>query len=325
MKERILELLNRAAGEYLSGQAISEALGVSRAAVWKAVQALENEGIAIEAVTRRGYRLAEKTDRLSPGNLLPYLSRDHRESLLCFPTISSTNDYAKTLAVPDKSQNYYLAAEEQTGGRGRRGRSFYSPARQGLYLTGLYFPEVPPARASRFTAYGAVAVCRAMQEVCGLTAEIKWPNDILWQGKKLCGILTEMALEGESGAIQYMICGMGINLSQQPEDFPEAFRDLAASLRMATGQTPPRNLLCAALINALDEAYEAFLKEDPLWLQDYICHCATLNREVVLLSGPEKIPAFAEGISEDFGLMVRYADGRRETVYAGEISLERRG
>ena len=324
MKERILELLNRAAGEYLSGQAISESLGVSRAAVWKAVQALENEGIAIEAVTRRGYRLAEKTDRLSPGNLLPYLSRDHRESLLCFPTISSTNDYAKTLAVPDKSQNYYLAAEEQTGGRGRRGRSFYSPAGQGLYLTGLYFPEVPPARASRFTAYGAVAVCRAMQEVCGLTAEIEWRNDILWQGKKLCGILTEMALEGESGAIQYMICGMGINLSQQPEDFPEAFRDLAASLRMATGQTPPRNLLCAALINALDEAYEAFLKEDPLWLQEYICHCATLSREVVLLSGPEKIPAFAEGISEDFGLMVRYADGRRETVYAGEISLERR-
>ena len=324
MKERILELLNRAAGEYLSGQAISEALGISRAAVWKAVQALEKEGFAVEAVTRRGYRLTESSDRLSPGNLLPFLARDHRDSLFCFPTVSSTNDYAKTLAVPDKSRSYYLASEEQTGGRGRRGRSFYSPAGLGLYLTGLYFPEVPPARASRFTAYGAVAVCRAIREVCGLIPEIKWPNDILWQGKKLCGILTEMALEGESGAIQYMICGMGINLGQQPADFPEAFRELAASLRMATGTAPRRNLLCAALINALDEAYEAFLKEDPLWLQEYTSHCSTLNREVVLLSGQEKNPAFAEGISEDFGLMVRYPDGRRETVYAGEISLERR-
>ena len=324
MKERILELLNRAAGDYLSGQAISEALGVSRAAVWKAVQALENEGIAIEAVTRRGYRLAEKTDRLSPGNLLPYLMQNHRESLLCFPTISSTNDYATTLAVPDKSQNYYLAAEEQSGGRGRRGRSFYSPAGQGLYLTGLYFPDVPPGRASRFTAYGAVAVCRAIRDVCGLEADIKWPNDILWQGKKLCGILTEMALEGESGAIQYMICGIGINLGQSPEDFPEEFRELAASLRMATGLMPRRNLLCAALINAMDGAYEAFLQNDPAWLADYRSHCATLDREVVLLSGQQKTPAFAEGISEDFGLMVRYEDGRRETVYAGEISLERK-
>ena len=318
-----MELLNQAPGEHLSGQAISKALGVSRAAVWKAVQALEQEGFAIEAITRRGYRLAKSSDRLSPGNLLPYLKRDHRASLLCFPTISSTNDYAKTLRVPDKSRNYYLAAEEQTGGRGRRGRSFYSPAGLGLYLTGLYFPEIPPTRASRFTAYGAVAACRALREVCGLTAEIKWPNDILWEGKKLCGILTEMALEGESGVIQYMICGLGINLGQQPEDFPEEFRELAASLRMATGTVPRRNLLCATLINALDEAYDAFLTEDPAWLEEYIRHCATLNREVVLLSGQEKIPAFAEGISEDFGLRVRYEDGRRETVYAGEVSLRR--
>ena len=324
MKEQILALLHQHIGQYLSGAVISRQLGVSRAAVWKSIQALQNEGWEIEAVTRLGYRLIAAPDRLTPGNILPFLKRDHGDSLFCYPTITSTNDRAKTLSVPDRRQNYYLAAEEQTGGRGRRGRSFYSPAGQGLYLTGLYFPDISPLRASRFTAYVAVAICRAVEEVCGFAPGIKWPNDILWEGKKLCGILTEMALESESGAIQYMITGMGINIAQDPEDFPEDIRDLAGSLKMACGKTPRRDTLCAALINALDDVYDAFLSEDPSVLEYYEAHCVTLGHAVTIIIGDQHIPAFAEALSDDFGLTVRYEDGRRETVYAGEVSLRSR-
>ena len=324
MKEQILALLHQYIGEFVSGASLSRQLGVTRAAVWKAVQALQKDGYEIEAAPRKGYRLTAAPDRLSPGNLLPRLKNDHRGSLLCFPTITSTNDRAKTLAVPDRTRNYYLAAEEQTGGRGRRGRSFYSPAGLGLYLTGLYFPDISPLRASRFTAYAAVAVCRAVEEVCAFTPEIKWPNDILWEGRKLCGILTEMALESESGAIQYMLTGMGINVGQTPEDFPEDIRSLAASLRMATGRTPRRDVLCAALINALDDAYAGFLSEDPVYLSYFQAHCVTLGRPVTIIIGDQRTPAHAEALSDDFGLIVRYEDGRRETVYAGEVSLRSR-
>ncbi|MBO4839153.1 MAG: biotin--[acetyl-CoA-carboxylase] ligase [Lachnospiraceae bacterium] len=324
MKEQLLALLTQHIGEYISGASVSRQLGVTRAAVWKAVQALQKDGFEIEAAPRRGYRLTAAPDRLTPGSILPRLQNDHRDSLLCFPTITSTNDRAKTLAVPDRSQNYYLAAEEQTGGRGRRGRSFYSPAGLGLYLTGLYFPDISPLRASRFTAYAAVAVCRAVEEVCGFAPVIKWPNDILWEGRKLCGILTEMALESESGAIQYMLTGMGINTGQAPEDFPEDIRDIAASLKMATGTAPRRDTLCAALINALDDAYAGFLSEDPAFLAYYQARCATLGHAVNILTGDQVTPAFAESLSDDFGLTVRYEDGRRETVYAGEVSLRAR-
>ena len=321
MKNKLLTLLSQSPHAPLSGPFLSRELGVTRAAVWKCVQTLQKEGYEIESIPRKGYRLLSSPDRLTAGNIQPLLKKNHEGSLLCFPSISSTNDHAKSLSVSDKSQNYYLAAEEQSAGRGRRGRSFYSPPGMGLYLTGLYFPEVPPTRASRFTAYAAVAVCRAVEALCAITPDIKWPNDILWQGKKLCGILTEMALEGESGAIQYLICGMGINVSQAAEDFPEDIRETAASLKMAAGGAPRRDSLCAALINEMDEAYRAFLTEDPAWLRYFESHCITLGKPVNILTGNQKTPAFAEGISSDFGLQVRYEDGSRETVYAGEVSL----
>ena len=323
MKDKIASLLNASAGTYLSGAAISRQLGISRAAVWKAVQQLQKEGYEVEAAPRRGYRLLGAPDRLTPGQLLPLLEGKHRDSLLCFPTITSTNDYAKTMAVPDKSQAYYLLAEEQSGGRGRRGRSFYSPAGMGLYLSALYFPDIPPGTASRFTAYAAVAVCEAIEEVCGIKAEIKWPNDILWEGKKLCGILTEMALEGESGSIQYLICGMGLNIGQAPEDFPEDIRELAVSLKMILGHAPRRDKMAAALILALDRAYAAFLSQDSAYLSYFRSRCTTLGQAVYILSGDTKTPALALDLPEDFGLTVRYEDGRQDTVYAGEISLRK--
>lgn len=320
MKNQVLLLLKENAGQFISGSFISSKLGISRAAVWKIVQNLQAEGFTIEAVTRRGYRLTHAPDRLVPGNILPLLAKEHAPHVICFPSISSTNDYAKTYSCPDLKKNYYFAAEEQTGGRGRRGRSFYSPPGTGLYLTGLYHPQIDPSAASIFTAYAAVAVCRAVEEVCGFSPDIKWPNDILWKGRKLCGILTEMALEGESRSIQYMISGIGVNVGQEEADFPEDIREIAGSLKMVAGKAPRRDALCAALINELEKAYEGFLKTDPSYRSFYESRCITLGKDIFIITAQEKTPAFAEALSDDFGLVARYEDGRCETVYAGEVS-----
>ena len=321
MKEAVLAILKQQEGEFVSGQSISETLSVSRAAIWKDIKALQDDGYQIEAVTRRGYRLTGGPDRLLRESVLPLLQRDHRESLICLKSIDSTNTYAKTLPAREGQERLYITAEEQTGGRGRRGRSFYSPAGMGLYLTGLYHPQTLPPFLSNFTAYVAVALCLAVEKTCGIRPQIKWPNDILFQGKKLCGILTELAFEGESGAVQYLITGMGINVGQQPEDFPGDIRDIAGSLAMFCQPKPALSPLCAALINELDAAYDAFLASDKRYWSLYRERCATLGQSIYILSGQQKTPAVAEGLAEDFGLMVRYEDGRRETVYAGEVSV----
>ena len=321
MKEAVLSLLMKNEGDFVSGEILSRELGVSRTAVWKDVSALRKEGFDIEAVNRLGYRLSGGPDRLLRSAVLPLLERDHADGLICLETVDSTNTYAKTLPAVPGQDRVYICAGEQTGGRGRRGRSFYSPAGLGLYLTGLYRPESLPPFLSNFTAYVAVAVCLAIEKTCGLRPAIKWPNDILYEGRKLCGILTELAFEGESGAVQYLITGMGVNVGQQPEDFPEEIRDIAGSLLMACGKKPPLSVLCAALINELDRAYDAFLRTDASYRELYRERCDTLGRPIHILSGGQKTPAFAEALAEDFGLMVRYEDGRRETVYAGEVSV----
>ena len=320
MKEAVLALLRQHEGAYLSGQEISRRLSVSRAAVWKDIKALQDDGYVIEAVTRRGYRLTGGPDRLIREEILPLLERDHEGSLICLKTVGSTNTYAKTLPA-EGCERVYITAEEQTGGRGRRGRSFYSPAGMGLYLTGLYHPQSLPPFLSNFTAYVAVAAALAIEKCGGIRPQIKWPNDILFEGKKLCGILTELAFEGESGAVQYLITGMGINVGQQPADFPEDIRDIAGSLAMFCPKKPSLSRLCAALINELDRAYDAFLSCDKSYWALYRERCATLGQAIHILSGQQKTPAFAEDLAEDFGLIVRYEDGRRETVYAGEVSV----
>ena len=324
MKEQVLALLIREEESYLSGEAISQTLGVSRAAVWKAIEALRADGFAIEAATRRGYRLAGSPDRLSPGTILPLLRKDRADRLICFDSIDSTNTYAKKIALQGAPDGTMILADEQTGGRGRRGRSFYSPAGQGVYLTGLYHPDVPPSRVSHFTAYVAAAVCRAIESTTACRPAVKWPNDILLSGKKVCGILTEMALEGETGLLQYLITGMGVNVGQLPEDFPEEIRPLATSLKAESGTDVKRSVLCAALINELDDAMEAFLREDRNYWQYYRTRCITLGCPVWILSGSRKDPAFAEDLAEDFGLIVRWENGSLETVYAGEVSLRSR-
>lgn len=323
MKDKVLALLTAAEPrEYISGEAMSEALGVSRAAVWKAIGALRQEGFTIEAATRRGYRLTGGPDLLTEGTVRPHLAAGRTAPLIVLPTVDSTNNYGKALAIAGAfADGTAIAADEQTGGRGRLGRSFLSPKGKGVYLTLLWKPPVAPAAAVNFTAFVAVAVCDGIEAACGVRPGIKWTNDIVLGGKKLAGILTEMAVEGETGALQYLITGIGINVNHGPEDFPPELRDIAASLASELGRPVDRGNLCACVINALDEMYDVWLAGGGDYPARYRAGCLTLGKPVRLIRGGTAEEAFAEDLSEDLGLIVRHPDGSRETVTTGEVSV----
>ena len=324
MKEEILALLAAQPDEYISGEAMSERLGVSRAAVWKAIDTLRQEGVAIDAVPRRGYRLASVPDRLTAGVITPHLRRtDGGSRLICLESVDSTNNYAKTLAMSGGGfrDGTAIVADGQTGGRGRLGRSFQSPKGKGIYVSLLYKPDVAPMRAVNYTAYAAVAVCDGIEAATGVKPAIKWTNDIMLGERKLCGILTEMAVEGETGSMQYLVTGIGVNVNHGPSDFSDEVRPIATSLAMALGRPVDRGRLCAAIIDALDAIYETWLHGGGDVWRRYRDNCVTLGRPVLILRGDRREEAFAEELSADFGLIVRHPDGRRETVTTGEVSI----
>ena len=321
-KQRILAMLKEQGKEYLSGEAMSQQLGISRAAVNKAVNSLRQDGYEIESATRTGYRLLTSPDLLTEGEIRPWLQAGELGSpLLCFSSVDSTNSYLKreSHSLPGGA---VAVADQQTGGRGRLGRAFHSPAHTGIYLSVLLKPELEPLQALNLTAYVAVAICEAVERATGLRPGIKWTNDLVLGGRKICGILTEMAIEGESGALQYVIPGIGLNVNETLEDFPEEVRPVAGSLAMAAGRKLERGRLAAEMINSLDRMYAAWQAGGGDYLERYRAACLTIGREVqVIRPGTPPQNAFAEGVDDAFGLIVRYPDGRRETVTAGEVSI----
>mgnify|MGYP000183137501 FL=1 len=265
-KDTILSLLRQSPGEFVSGEVIRQAAGVSRAAVSKAVAVLRQEGHEIESVTNRGYRLISLADSLRPEELRQRLTGHHiGQEIVCLPTIDSTNNEIKRRAVSGSVDGLVILADQQTGGRGRRGRSFVSPAGKGLYLSAALKPYCPLERVSSLTAWTAVALCDAIEQVCGVRPGIKWPNDLVLQDKKLCGVLTEMELEAETGSLGYVIIGIGINLRQNEADFGPEVAPTAISLQQALGRAPDRTELAAAVLLSLDKLYQDFPERAQGW------------------------------------------------------------
>ncbi|MGM9606849.1 MAG: biotin--[acetyl-CoA-carboxylase] ligase [Oscillospiraceae bacterium] len=321
-RDRVLALLKESGDSYCSGEKMSQALGLSRAAVWKAVEGLRQEGYDISSVPNRGYRLENSPDRLSAGELAGALSGcTVGGNLICLDSVDSTNNYLKKLADEGAPHGTVVLSGHQTGGRGRRGNSFLSPAGKGLYLSALLRPELPPMDVIDLTAWIAVAVCDAVEQVIGERPGIKWTNDIILRQKKLCGILTELSLEGESGALSYVVAGIGINVSQNAEDFGPEVAPVAISLEQALGRTIRRADLAAAVIRALDRLDRDFPAKKAEYLERYRADCLTTGHEVRLIQKGETRTAFAESIDDDFALVVRWSDGTRETVTAGDVSV----
>lgn len=319
-QERVYQALAERPGEYLSGQELSRQLGISRAAVWKAVEGLRRQGYDIEARSGLGYRLAAAGDRL-----------DRREVSLCFAAprdnwqvlseVDSTNTLCKRLAAEGAPDGTVVMADRQTVGKGRRGRSFLSPAGVGLYLSILWRPTCTPERLLPLTALSAVAVCRAIERLSGVSPAIKWPNDLVLEGHKLGGILTELSLEGESGHIDYVIVGIGINCRQRPENFDPEIREIAGSLDMVLPVQVKRAALAAALTEELDTLRHEVMLHPEKWLEDYRRRCLTVGSRVQILRGQERREAEAVAVDERFGLIVRYDDGTEETLRSGEVSV----
>ncbi|MBR1690024.1 MAG: biotin--[Oscillibacter sp.] len=324
-REDVLALLRRAEGAYLSGENLSRRLGLSRAAVWKAVSALRQEGYVIEARTGLGYRLADTPDVLTEQEIRSFLGPTDivGREVRCFDELGSTNTYLKELALAGGAEGTVVTANCQTAGRGRLDRSFQSPADKGIYLSVLLRPELPPEHLFPVTALSGVAVCRAAERVCGARAGLKWPNDPVLNGRKLSGILTELSLEGETGRLQYLVVGIGINVSQGPEDFTPEVAQMATSLVRELGRPVSRPALAAALIEELDRMYAA-LRQGNLtdFLAEYRRRCVNLGKPVQLLGADgTRQRAQALDVDEQFGLVVRLPDGQERTVRSGEVSV----
>ncbi len=323
-KEKIFTLLSAREGKFVSGEDISAQLGISRAAVWKGVNALRRDGYIIDAQTGQGYCLSSSPDALTERELQRYLGETQRvgRTLYCFESVDSTNSFLKRAAAEGAPDGTVAVADEQTAGRGRRGRSFSSASGRGVYLSALLRPKLPAERLLPLTALGAVAACDAVERACGVRPKIKWTNDLVLNNKKLSGTLTELSLEGESGALDYAVIGIGINCNNAAEDFPPELREVATSIELETGRRVVRAKLSAALIEELDKLYAALCSgETASYLDAYRRDCLTLGREVQLLWKDVREKVTALDVDDQFGLIVRRADGTIETVRTGEVSV----
>ena len=319
-QQRVQEALQAAEGAYLSGQELSRTLGISRAAVWKAVEILRRQGYDIEARTGRGYRLVGVPDLLTQETVERYLIRP-RDNFRVLSETDSTNSACRRLALEGAPDGTVVLADCQTAGRGRRGRSFQSPAGKGLFFSILWRPDCAPEQLLPLTALSAVAVCRAIRQVCGAQAQIKWPNDLVLSGRKLAGILTEMALEGESGHVSHVVVGIGVNVHQRLTDFDGEVAQIATSLDLALGGSVCRAQLAAALLEEMEILRREVLFAPEKWLAEYRAACLNIGKTVQLIWGEEREPAQALAVDDRYGLVVRHRDGRVETLRSGEVSV----
>ena len=319
--DKVLAILAREK-EYVSGEDISSKIGLSRAAVNAAVKALKNVGYEIDSVTNKGYRLLSGPDIISPGSVGEYLSYERLETVTVMNSTDSTNKVLRELAFDGAPAGQTVIANEQSAGRGRMGRSFFSPKDSGIYLSYLLRPDVAPAEAVTLTAWTAAAMVRAINRVAGTAPGIKWVNDLYMNGKKICGILTEMSVESETGRIDSIIIGIGINVNTAKEDFPEDIRDIASSIAAETGNKISRSALAAAMIEELDRFREDWPLKKSDYLEAYRAYDITCGRDINVISGGAVRQAQAMSINDDFSLKVKYPGGETEDLSSGEVSLK---
>lgn len=319
MKGEILKLLKETDG-YVSGQELCRRFGVSRTAVWKVINQLKEEGYEIEAVRNRGYALKGAGDVLSEAELLSCLKTEWAGGrTVYFDATDSTNVQAKRLAEAHAPHGTLVVSDRQDGGKGRRGRSWASPSGVGIWMSLILRPEIAPSSASMLTLAAALAVREGIREETGLSPLIKWPNDLVLNGMKICGILTEMSTELME--IQYVITGIGINVNQR--EFPSEIRDTATSLSLEAGRCFRRSSLIAAILKAFEKDYAAFLKTGDLslLLEEYNACLVNRGKEVCILDPSGEYRAVAEGIDESGSLLVTLPDGTRREIISGEVSV----
>ena len=317
----VLRALEQHRGTLVSGGTLARELGVSRTAIWKAIASLREMGFPIESISGEGYRLAESSDALSEAGIAMELKTNRMARSLCvLSTVNSTNTYLKERAasLPD---GYAAVADCQTAGRGRLGRTFLSPSGSGVYISILLHPTLPLERVNMITVGAAVALCEAIQETAGFEPDIKWVNDVLKNGKKLCGILTEAAMEAETGQLSYAIVGVGINVRQPEGGLPEEIRDIAGCLEDFSPHPVRRNALVAAFFNHMETCLDLIVSGNTEALMNrYRSFIHFLGEPITVIRNGVREAATAVAINSSGHLIIEQ-NGQQSVMLAGEISI----
>jgi BirA family biotin operon repressor/biotin-[acetyl-CoA-carboxylase] ligase len=308
--------------EGVAGTDLCQQLGVTRAAVWSHIELLRAAGFEIIASPHRGYQLVSKPDALLAVDLQSRLATGQviGNVIRVLPQTTSTNDEASRAALEDHPEGLVIFAESQSAGRGRMGRRWSSPAGRGLWFSVLMRPSLAPSECTQLTAASANALVRAIQSTTGITPEIKWPNDLLIKGKKIAGILTEMSAELEH--VRSVVLGIGIDVNQTASEFPADIRNIATSLKLATGKSVSRADLAEAVLHELDREYARILAGDfAAVAEEWAGYCTTLGKLATIDMGTRRVRGRAEALDENGALLLRTEHGRIERIIGGEVTL----
>lgn len=322
-KLRILSLLEQQQGQSISGQRLADSLGLSRTSIWKGIKTLQKDGYIIEAVTNKGYLLSAKSDVISAETIQPSLLPGLQNfSIHTFKTIDSTNNEARKLSSKDSIKQGIVLSEEQTNGRGRLGKSFYSPSQTGIYMSFYLKPSLDMADATLVTTATAVAVCLAIEKLTAKKPQIKWVNDIYLDNTKICGILTEAVSDFESGKVETLIVGIGLNVKEPSTGFPTELDAIAGFLASSAEKVAfDRNLLIAEIANQFYTIYQTI--EERSFLEEYKKRCFVLGKKITFKERKEEFEAVPIDIDPQGGLVIQMANGHQRTLSYGEIIMKK--
>jgi len=322
MRRKILRVLRKRRGGHVSGAELATRLGTSKVAIWKHIQALKKEGYDIDSKLRIGYRLVSAPDLLLPYEVEDGLRTDFiGKEIHHYSRVSSTQEAARELATEGVKEGTVVIAEIQTRGKGRRGREWRSPA-GGVYLSVILRPQINPARAPLLTLLAGVAMAKVLRRLYDLKAELKWPNDVMVNDRKICGILTEMAAETES--VNHCIVGIGINANVELTHFPPEFRASTTSLKEELGAGVSRVEFVRGLLGEIEQLYIVFKERGPApILEEWKTLTNTLGALVQVIGQTEVVDGRAVDVDQDGALIIRLAGGSLKRIIAGDLSLRK--
>jgi BirA family biotin operon repressor/biotin-[acetyl-CoA-carboxylase] ligase len=318
-KEKILNLLRSSRSGFISGEELARTCGISRTMVWKHIKSLEREGFGIEAVPSQGYKITTLPDILRTADIKQGLrTRVMGREIHLLSEIASTNTRAMEMAANGTPEGTVVIAETQTGGKGRLGRKWFSP-KGNLYLSVVLRPDIPIHKAPLITLMGAVAVASAIRTTCGLSAGIKWPNDILISNKKVSGLLTEMSAEQDR--IRHIVLGIGVDVNMEMGEMPNEVRCLTTTLAAEAGAKINRTALFQQLLRDLEIGYKKFLAKDEAVLEGWKQLNLTIGNRVTVSGGGAFLEGLAQGVDNEGRLIIRLDDGTIRTVAAGDVTI----
>ncbi len=320
MKLKILKSLKSHKDEYISGEELSHKLGVTRTAVWKIITTLRKEGYIIDSSSRKGYKLVSTPGVFSAEEIQMDLSTEILGNKIIYKdTVASTNTIAKDLAVKGEKEGTVVIGNHQTAGKGRLGRTWVSPYGTGIWMSVILRPDIVPTQAPFITILAALAVARSIEQVSGVKSGIKWPNDIVLDKRKVCGILTEMSAEIER--VNHIVVGIGINVNIDTNEFPEELKNSATSIKIATGKEIDRKQLVQRILENFESIYIHAQTGRESLLEQYRNYSLTIGHQVKVLWQNSETEGKAIEITEDGELLVETNDGKVIKVFSGEVSV----